>query len=224
MVDYNILIARNLRENGLFLVSQEVDTSQYQRKYTDVGVLRGIQENDFREHDYFACKFVPIHPVGRYTQVQDISLVLAPDLEERGIMFDKDRLSQDEDLQARLFDYQVIDGEIYIGRIIGSEKPLLGRRKEDLHRAALYFVSSQDGPITVGANKLMVNGVAQNLGPYMQYFLETDSYENCSLSLAHAGSARLHRKYLRPFLSRGQLGSSHQNGPWVVLVENISLL
>lgn len=221
--EYLILQRKDLGEDSVIAIPQRQYHPEIDKVFDKSGVMQGISKNDFQKHNHFGHNYLPIEILGR---ISEPSLEASEELRkgiaaicQKNVNFDKERILGDKNIRAMFFDYEMVSKDIYVVRFSGREL----KEDKEFHRSIAYFVDSNGWQITTEGNNILLNGQQIELPDGDMKFALGHSRIDGSLEAFRAGSAKLHRKVLKPYISHGTYGSPHSNGPWIIHEEDLSM-
>jgi len=131
--------------------------------------------------------------------------------------FDQERLLANPVIAAKVLDYEVVEGNIYVVRFSGKG-PMSNDRNNTLSIA--YFLAPEDGEVALDGKQLLIGGEPAELPQgNLQFALDSETFKG-TLEAFKAGSAKIHRKNLKSYFVQGRRGGGYSNGPWIVLENN----
>jgi hypothetical protein len=211
--EYVLLEEKSLENNGLVVVSKDFCTPEVAQVFNVAGNLKGVGQKDFRHDDHFCFDFLPVVPLSSFKQpTKEEVEAVQQNLRFTGSGFDLEGLASSQKVINEVLNFQMLSGELYLLRFDGREV----RSRKPIVRSNLYFLPENGPELTFKRGKLRFGSEVVEEGGDLEYVRKSDSYEG-EVTLRDAGSAKLHRKMLRPYLSKGRFGSTHSNGPWALL-------
>ncbi len=219
---YTILEEKNLGRDSVVAIPSRLDHPRIGQIFDRVGSMDGISEKDFKEGHLNL--HLPIHIVGRLAEpslgaCEAVRKSLEAVCKSQGVQFDQDRMLRDPAIMSGILDYEIIDGDIYVVRFSGKE---LRRPDEEVIRSIALLVSKDDGVIFLDGKNLSLGGKPLEFpGKEVEYLANSGSVRG-SLEAFKSGSAKLHRKVLKPYDSWSPSGNRHSNGPWIIYRDNLT--
>ncbi len=223
MAENHIIVERkDLGKDGLVAVPESIYPKEADQVYDRVGLVTGLSNTDFDKHSHWDFNYIPIEVVGGLKKPSEATnKALTKGLENlcqsQGANFDQARLLSNQAIATQILDYEIVEGDLYVVRFTGKEL----QEDKDFIRCLAYFVSPEDGPIGLNGNQVTLNDNPIDLpNGDLQFAISYSGIEG-TLDSFKAGSAKIHRKNLKPYASRGTYGSGHSNGPWIVLQDKL---
>jgi hypothetical protein len=247
MENYIIAERKDLGRDAIIAIPEPKYTENVRTACDEVGLIK-LSETDFQKISR-QIKVIPIEVVGSLKEISTATTgALKKGLETicqfPDVNFDQERLLADPKVKSIMLDYEIVTGDLYVMRFQSKES------NKKVNGCLLYFVSPNDGPISLEGKQITLGGNPISL-PKGNL---TNQIESCkikipfglddtneelpnaikysiskgTLSLFRAGTASFHRKSLKPYSTNASSSSTHlsnfilSNGPWIILEDDLT--
>ncbi|MGM0582887.1 MAG: hypothetical protein ACQETL_19580 [Bacteroidota bacterium] len=191
---------KNLENDSLVALPENSYKSAMDNIFDIAGTLEGITEDDFRKHTDFSHLHLPLYILGSLSCPNPkASEVINNTLEQlcENPLFNE-KLLKDDLIKSILSEYEVVEGHIFVIRFAGKHK----ETGDKVARSEAYLVNRTDGEISIESNKCTLNnplGGSQEIA-LKQVPLDFQAYNETQIESFNAGSVKVHRKVIKPFL------------------------
>jgi len=216
--EFYILERRDLEKGGVVALPGEFYDPEVADVFSVAGKVEGINSKDFKHHEDWNMDVLPLKPQSSFEaptrkEVDDLrqklhSLSSYFDLKS----FDLKKLANTREEIDRILDFQMLAGDLFLLRFDGREI----KKNRPTVRSNLYFVGPREPEPTFEAERLKFGDMGFVIDGDLGRAMRSVNYEG-EISFQKVGYAKLHRRMLKPYQSKGKFGEPYSNGPWVVL-------
>ena len=209
--EYLLMEYKHIQNDCLVALPISLYTNSIENAFYAAGVLHGITDEDFQKNPEFGHLYLPFQTVGTISYpdektTKDIQKGLEKICVDNS--FDP-KLIHDEKLTSNISDYEIVEGDIYVVRFTGLDLV----NETTMVRSFAYFLNPEDGNINVKDNQPALNDEPITLPKGdLNFLLKYDGVEG-QLESFKAGTAKVHRKVLNPYLPKD---SAYDNSPGII--------